>query len=362
MKLISQLNKLKLLYNFFLFLALINIFFSTEKSHAKTFSINDIEISTPFEINFNKNQIIDEGFVEAFNELILSIVQSKDQIKLKNTSINQIKGMIETFSIKEEKFIDEIYYLTLNVSFNKKNIFDLLESKNIFPSLPLKKNFFFIPVFVDENKNRVSMLSENKIFTKWNLINKKYSLLNYILPTQDLDDFRLINRNINNLENYDFKEIINKYNIDDYIIMIVFKNNNKVRVFNKIFFNQKNNLKILNFNNINFNNESEIIKFIDKLKLVYEDFWKSQNQINTSVKLSLNISIDNTDNIKINKFEKILSDLDFIYNFNIYKFDNKNNFYKIIFNGTPDKFLELMSNQNYDFEIEKKIWVLNEKP
>ena len=28
--------------------------------------------------------------------------------------------MIETFSIKEEKFIDDIYYLTLNVSFNKK--------------------------------------------------------------------------------------------------------------------------------------------------------------------------------------------------------------------------------------------------
>ena len=155
MKIISKLYKSRFLYNFFLILALINIFFSTEKSHAKTFSINDIEISTPFEINFNKNEIINEGFVEAFNELIFSIVQSKDQLKLKNISINQIKGMIETFSIKEEKFIDEIYYLTLDVSFNKKNIFDLLESKNIFPSLPVKKDFLFIPVFIDQNKNQV---------------------------------------------------------------------------------------------------------------------------------------------------------------------------------------------------------------
>ena len=194
MKFIFQLNKLSLLYKIFLFLALINIFFSTEKGHAKTFSVNDIEISTPFEINFNKNEIIDEGFIKAFNELILSIVQSKDQIKLKNTSINQIKGMIETFSIIDEKFIDEIYYLTLNVSFNKKNIFDLLESENIFPSLPLKKNFLFIPVFVDQNKNQVSMFSENILFTSWNLNNKKFSLLNYILPTQDLDDFSLIKK------------------------------------------------------------------------------------------------------------------------------------------------------------------------
>ena len=78
---------------------------------------------------------------------------------------------------------------------------------------------------------------------------------------------------------------------------------------------------------LKFSNE-----FIDNLKLVYEDFWKSQNQINTSVKLSLNISIDNSNNIKINKFEKILSDMDLIYNFSIYKFDNRNNFYKVIFN------------------------------
>ena len=361
MKLISLLINLKLLYNFFLFLALINIFFSTENSHAKTFSINDIEISTPFEINFNKNEIIDEGFVEAYKELISSIVQSKDQIKLKNTSINQIKGMIETFSITEEKFVDEIYYLTINVSFNKKNIFDLLESRNIFPSLPLKKNFLFIPVFVDQDKNQVSMFSENKLFTNWNLNTKKYSLLNYILPTQDLEDFSLIKKNINNLETYDFKEIINKYNMNDHIIMIVFKNNNKIRVFNKIFFNQKKNLKNLNFSEVNFDNEEEILNFIDNLKLIYEDFWKSQNQINTSVKLSLNISINNSNNIKINKFEKILSDMDLIYNFSIYKFDNQNNFYKVIFNGTPDKFLEVMSYHNYDFEIKNKIWVLNDK-
>ena len=361
MKFIFKLNKFRLLYNFFLFLALINIFFSTEKSHAKTFSINDIEISTPFEINFNKNEIIDEGFVEAFNELILSIIQSKDQTKLKNVSINQIKGMIETFSIKEEKFIDEIYYLTLNVSFNKKNIFGLLESKNIFPSIPIKKNFLFIPVFVDQNKNQVLMFSEDKLFTSWNLNKKKYSLINYILPTQDLDDFTLISKNIKNLETYDFKKIINKYNIDDYIIMIVFKNNNKIRVFSKIFFNKKNNLKNLNYKEFKLDNEKEILKFIDNLKLVYEDFWKSQNEINTSVKLSLNISISNSNNLKIKKFENILSEMDLISNFYIYKFDNKNNFYKIIFNGTPDKFLEVMLDQNYNFEIKNKIWILNDK-
>ena len=144
MRINFKLFNFRRLYIHFCFLALLNIFFSTGNSYANTFSINDIEISTPFEINFNKNEIIDEGFVKAFNRLILSIAQTKDQNKLKKISLIKIKGMIETFSIKEEKFIDGIYYLTLNVSFNKKNIFDLFESQNIFPSLPIKRDVFFI--------------------------------------------------------------------------------------------------------------------------------------------------------------------------------------------------------------------------
>ena len=143
MRLNIKLLNFKRLYIHFCFLALLNIFFSTENIQAKTFSINDIEISTPFEINFDKNNIIDEGFLKAFERLVLSIVQTKDQKKLNKISLGLIKGMIETFSIKEEKFIDEIYYLSLNVSFNKKKVLNLMEKKNIFPSLPVKKNIFF---------------------------------------------------------------------------------------------------------------------------------------------------------------------------------------------------------------------------
>ena len=227
MKFISLLSNLKLLYNFFLFLALINIFFSTGKSHAKTFSINDIEISTPFEINFNKNEIIDKGFLKAFNELIFSIVQSKDQIKLKKTPINQIKGMIETFSIKEEKFVDEIYYLVLNVSFNKKNIFDLLESKNVFPSLPVKKDFLFIPVFVDQNKNQVSMFSEDKLFSSWNVNNKKYNktlyLNNYGQLTNAQSDTSV-------REYYPLQEILDSICINTNLVLGITRNNKKIEL------------------------------------------------------------------------------------------------------------------------------------
>lgn len=340
----------------FCILAFLNIFFSTEKVFANTFTINDIEISTPFEINFDKNEIIDEGFTQAFDQLILSIVQTKNHKKLEKTTLRLIKGMIETFSIKEEKFIDEIYYLTLNVSFNKKKLFNLLESQNIFPSLPVVKNVFFIPIILDENNNEILIFSESNLFKKWNLDIKNYHLLKYILPTEDLEDYNLIKQNSENLENYDFKEIIQKYNLDDYIISIIFKNNDEIRVLNKINFNEKIDIKNLSYKNISLKDDNEVKKLIENLKSIFENYWKSKNEINTSVKLPLTVSINNNDNLKISEFELLLSNIDLIYEYNIYKFDNRNNIYRIIFNGSPDYFLEIMKDYNYEFNTQNQIW------
>ena len=122
----------KNLYIFFVFLSLIIFFFSTAKVEGKSFDIDDIKISVPFEIDFNKNKVIDRGFKEAFAQLIALIVSSSDQKKINQIKLNEIKGMIESFSIKEEKFIDEIYYVNLGVSFNKKKIFNYLQKKTFF--------------------------------------------------------------------------------------------------------------------------------------------------------------------------------------------------------------------------------------
>ena len=346
------------LYIYFCFLALLNIFFSTTNVNAKSFSINDIEISTPFEINFNKNQIIDEGFLEAFNQLVLSIVQTKDQKKLKKTSLSSIKSMIETFSIKEEKFINEVYYLSLNVSFNKKRVFNLLESKNIFPSLPIKKDVLFIPIILDKNNDEILIFSESYLFNNWNLNTKRYHLLNFILPSEDLEDFNSIKNNSRNIDNYDFNQIVKKYNLEDFIIMIVFKDDKGISVLNKINFNNNIDLKNLDFLNLSLKNEKEFQEFIEYSKDNFENYWKSKNEINTSIKLTLTISIDNDDNSIIAQFEKVLSNLDLIYDFYIFKFNNKKNIYKIIFNGTPDHFLNVMKNKDYEFNIQDRVWVL----
>ena len=263
MKLFLKFFKLSNLYSYFLVLALLNIFFSTANANNKIFKIDHIEISTPFEINFDKNQIIEEGFVQAFNQLILSIIKSKDNTKLAKISLSQIKGTIETFSIKEEKFVDEIYHVKMNVTFNKKSIFDILESQNIFPSLPVKKNIVFVPIVIDDDKRETQIFNENIIYKNWNQNIKNYHLLNYILPTADIEDYNFLKKNTANIENLDFSKLVNKYKLQDYIISIIFKKNKNIKLLNKININNKKDLKKIEIKNINFEKLNEVNKLIE---------------------------------------------------------------------------------------------------
>ena len=116
-------------------------------------------------------------------------------------------------------------------------------------------------------------------------------------------------------------------------------------------------LKNQSFSNFNLNIENNINSLINDLKLVYEDYWKSLNQINTSIKLNLSVKIKN-DNKKISSFEKTLGKTNLVYNYYISKFDKEFTYYKIIFNGTPDTFLKNMNEANYNFNINNKIWTL----
>ena len=117
-------------------------------------------------------------------------------------------------------------------------------------------------------------------------------------------------------------------------------------------------LKNKSFSNIELDNIEEVKKTIKELKIIYEDYWKSENQINTSIKLPLTIAIDIKDDKKIDIFEKLIQKLDLVSSFQVTKLDNKRIYYKIIFNGTPKAFILEIQKSGYELDIKNKIWIL----
>ena len=107
----------------------------TTSAQSKIFKIEDIEISEPFNTNFNKEKVINKAFSAAFKELTSSIITTKDKEKIKYTKLNEIKYLIDSFEIKNESFLNKKYIAKFNVNFNKKKTLNFFEKKNIFPSL-----------------------------------------------------------------------------------------------------------------------------------------------------------------------------------------------------------------------------------
>ena len=99
------------------------------KSHSVSYKISEIEVSEEFGLEFNKEKVFDKAFLLAFKDLISMTVTSSDQLKLKNIDIFTIKSLIDSFNVKNEKFINEIYYAEFNVYFNKKNTLKFFENK-----------------------------------------------------------------------------------------------------------------------------------------------------------------------------------------------------------------------------------------
>jgi len=358
MQIFNKFLRIKKVYIFFNSIVLFIIIFSTTYLHANSFKVSNIAISAPFELNFEKNSVIDDGFRISFLNLLTMITTSGDRDKIKNTPIKQIKKMIDSFTIAEEKFIDNEYFANLETTFNKKKILKFLERKSIFSSIPLKNRVLLIPILVDPQIESVYLFNNNQFYTQWNNEKNNFQLLEYILPSEDLDDLNKIQSVMKDIETYDFSSLIEKYVLKDYIILIIYKNKDEIKILSKINLNNSLKLDNKNYSKVNLDNKQELEKIIRDLKNNYEDQWKKKNEINTSIKFPMTVSVSSKDHEKILEVKNAFANIDLISEFYTLKFNSQNIQFKVIYNGSPKLFLNDMSKKNLDLIMTDNVWTI----
>ena len=233
-----------------------------------------------------------------------------------------------------------------------------METKNIFPSIPVRNKVLLVPILIDTETDSIYLFNDNIFYDRWNESKKNYQLLDYLLPSEDLEDLNKLQEMSNSIETYDFVNLIKKYDLKDYIILIVYKNKNEIKILSKI--NLNNSLKISNkkYSKINLTNKKDFNIVLENLKDFYEDEWKKNNEINTSIKLPLTISIKSTDYKKLMYLEEALTNIDLISSFYILRFNNKFTQYRIIYNGSPKTFFNDMNNRYFDLVMENNVWTV----
>ena len=333
------------------------IIFSTENTKAKNYMVKNVEIIEPYGVNFKKNKMIDKAFISAFDVLIAKILISDDLNEIKNVNTMLIKSMVDSFTITDEQFIENKYLAKIDVSFEKKKVLNFLYKKNITPAIPLDKKIIFLPIFIDLNSNDLSIYLNNKFYSNWNKFLVKSELLTYILPSEDLEDYSIIKKNLENIENYNFENLLSKYN-NDFIVAIFFHDNNNFNVLSKINFNDKLIISNSEFTDVNLENIEKIFSIIKELKTNYEDSWKKENVVNVSIKLPLTILIDSKNLKLLKRFEQELNSSDLVYNYYVESITNNETIYKIIYNSTPKKFIKNFEDRNFQIDYNSEIWLI----
>ena len=131
-----------------------------------------------------------------------------------------------------------------------------------------------------------------------------------------------------------------------------------MNVFSKIKFEDNFTSTNLIFDNVNLESELSLNSYIENIKINFEDIWKKNNEINTSIRLTLEIILETNNFDKIKEFEKVVNQIDLISSFRIKKFTIDKNIYEIIYNGNPDSLIKKFSNFNIPLIYDGEKWVI----
>ena len=176
------------------------------------------------------------------------------------------------------------------------------------------------------------------------------------MPNEDVEDYLSIKNNLQDIENYNFKKILKKYNSENFIIMIIFKRKNNFKFYSKINFDDKFEILSKNFINKNIEDQTDLNSMILNIKNKYEDNWKSINKMSPSTSVPIRLSVEANNTEKSLKLEKALSNLDFVNSYNVEKFDSNMIIYKVYYSNSPKRFLKEILSYEINIDTTSTNW------
>lgn len=244
---------------------------------------NNLFDSSFYDIEFESQNIEDDKINQIKiikKNSILSILnktlykQKYEEVK-NYLSEDLINTFIKNIIIEDEKIINDIYKSKIKINFDKNKIVNFYREKNI-PYVEYYPKKFLLIIY-EENKISNNLFSKNNQYYSYyndNLKNNKF----FKIPKLDINDRFILNkehlleRNIDKIKNFS-----DKYNLDETIIVIVKKNNNKVNYDLILYtagaiFEKKLHLNINKFDFFFKNLEKESISIWKKNNLIQNNY------------------------------------------------------------------------------------------
>jgi len=330
--------------------------FSKSYSDENVFIVNDVKVEGTVDVNFSRDRYINKAFKDSFKMLTSKILLSRDLNKLDNTNLKQIRNLIKSFQILEENYRNERYEANFKIVYNEAKVKKLLGSNNISFTEPKNISAVFFPIlFVDEE---FLDFNDNYFYKNWIKFKIQNESINFILPLEDLDDISKIKKMKNQIEEFELKKLVNKYNTKNYIFALMSFQEKKLNVFLKCNFNDNKIGKNFSYDLNNLQDDKKLNLILKKLKIQINDLWKEENIINVAIPLTIKIKFQHKKLQDLDRLKKIFREISIIDNSILEKFDINNSIFKIYYYGNPKKLKNELLRFNYQLVNNQGFWEL----
>ena len=316
------------------------------------FTVNNIQVNkNTFK---NKEELINLAFKKGFKKLNSKILLEDDYIKVKNTSLGNIKNLVSHYQIVKNEDINNQKYELINLYFKRDKMYNFYSQNNIKYSDVSGKILKILPVLLSNDK--IYIYDNNFFYDKWlNNEEEKSGNIEYIFPIENLETIETIKKNQENLQMVNLNSIFDEDTEKDNLLIIIDYDKQKTKFFLKGKISSKKIIKNLTLSE-NTVEKIEYQMILEFLKKEILELVKSQNIIDIGAPsfLNVNFSLNNQNDLFI--FQNILQEVDLVDSFSVREFNNKFAYVNIKYYGKINKIKEKLNQKGLNINFINNQW------
>ena len=343
-------------YIFIFLLSLLLLFIPIKKSFAEksVFVINNVEVVDQIDLHFSREKNFNKAFVSSFKILMSKILLSEDLYKIKSVKVKEIKKLIKNFQVIEESYRKNEYRANIKIFYNDIKVKKFLSKKNISFTQPQNISAVFFPIFFINNE--MQNINKNFFYNQWKNIEIKNQLINFVLPIEDLDDISKITKMKNKIEELNVDDLVNKYNIQDYVFALLDYKEDLLNVHLKTNFNENKTNKNISYKLKKIEDTEQLNFIVKDLKIKINDIWKKESLVNLLMPLSIKVKFKHNNINDLDNFRKDIYKVSIIEDYILEQFDINNSYFQIYYYGNPKKLRNEFIKYGYQLKNDQGIW------
>ena len=345
------LKKYEVIYKLFLILLILIIL--SNKSYSDIFKVENTILKTDYsKEKYSRNEAIIEAINSSFDTFAKRVLVEDEYWKIKNIEFNNINESILKFNILEEEKNKKNFIFKTSITFHKKKIQNLLNSRNIIYTDTVSSPVLVIPIL--KYNNTIRLWEDNFFLSNWNLDEDKNRLVKYLIPTGDLEDQKNIDLNSFDINYYDSSYFLKKYGLKNSLILFINFDKSLDNIQYKLTLNKTNYYKVFSHTI----SDLQLSKLINSIKIETEKIWKKKNTIFSSLVTSLEFTT-NIQNIRqLNIIRSKLQKLNNIKQIKDIEISSKAYRGKIYYSGTINDLNKNLEEINFILKENFNSWRL----